>query len=167
MILTTFMSYFESYLRPIFDLQKKTEEVMRCNNPHLVLFRNQLFSWSFVLIRPCMIYLLKTSWFKVRARGGHMYLKFTLVLSNHVCHLHSLSLLSLLQDHKDWFACFVLCFVLYAVYKRFTFIIVVFTILTSLHGSSNTSVVAAVILCRPRVYFILGKQYECCWWAYR
>lgn len=92
-----------------------------------------------------------------------MYLKFTLVLSNHFCNLHSLSLLSLLQDHKDWFACFVLCFVLYAVYKRFTFIIVVFMILTSLHGSSNTSVVAAVILCRPRVYFILEKQYECCW----
>ena len=38
------MSYFESYLRPIFDLQKKSEEVLRFNEPQLVLFGNQLFS---------------------------------------------------------------------------------------------------------------------------
>lgn len=57
-----------------------------------------------------------------------MYLKFTLVFSIHFCNLYSLfalsvSLQSLLQDHKDRFACFALQYVL-----------------TSLHGSSNTSV---------------------------
>lgn len=57
-----------------------------------------------------------------------MYLKFTLVFSIHFCNLYSLfalsvSLKSLLQDHKDQFACFVLQYVL-----------------TSLHGSLNTSV---------------------------
>ena len=57
-----------------------------------------------------------------------MYLKFTLVFSIHFCNLYSLfalsvSLQSLLQDHKDRFACFALQYVP-----------------TSLHGSSNTSV---------------------------